>query len=95
MLAKRNGTHGYLASDLATIKYRMTNGWNPTKILYSVDIRQQLHLKQCFWIAKQVWPEFLENVEITHMANGAIRLKEGAMSSRKGRVISLDKLLDE
>ena len=26
MLQKRDGTHGYFASDLTTIKYRMTNG---------------------------------------------------------------------
>jgi len=32
ILEKRDGTHGYLASDLACIKYRVTNGWNPDKI---------------------------------------------------------------
>ena len=28
ILQKRDGTHGYLASDLAAIKYRVQN-WNP------------------------------------------------------------------
>jgi arginyl-tRNA synthetase len=51
MLAKRDGTHGYLASDLAAIKYRMTY-WRPEKIIYHVDVRQQLHLSQAFEIAK-------------------------------------------
>ena len=50
ILQKRDGTHGYLASDLASIKYRMEN-WNPEKILYFVDVRQQLHLKQAFTIS--------------------------------------------
>jgi len=51
ILAKRDGTHGYLASDLASIRYRMQN-WSPKKILYFVDARQQLHLRQTFEIAK-------------------------------------------
>lgn len=67
MLAKRDGTHGYLASDLAATKYRMTNGWNPTKIFVCADMRQQLHLRQCFWIARQAWPELLENTELFHV----------------------------
>jgi arginyl-tRNA synthetase len=40
-----------LASDLAAIKYRVQN-WSPEKIVYFVDSRQQLHLKQAFIIAK-------------------------------------------
>lgn len=55
ILSKKDGTNLYLTSDLATIKYRLTNGWNPTKILYFVDVRQSLHLKQVFWTAKKAW----------------------------------------
>ncbi len=95
MLAKRDGTHGYLASDLAATKYRMTNGWNPTKIFICSDIRQQLHFRQCFWIARQAWPELLKDVNLFHVANGYIRLKEGAMSTRKGIIIRLQDLIDE
>jgi arginyl-tRNA synthetase len=51
ILQKRDGTHGYLASDLATIKYRMQN-WAPDKIVYFIDVRQALHLRQTFEIAK-------------------------------------------
>ncbi|MGB2110949.1 MAG: arginine--tRNA ligase [Patescibacteria group bacterium] len=52
ILQKRDGTHGYLASDLACIKYRIQN-WSPSKIVYFVDVRQQLHFKQAFTIAQQ------------------------------------------
>lgn len=55
ILRKKDGTNLYLTSDLATIKYRLTNGWNPEKILYFVDVRQSLHLKQVFWVAKKAW----------------------------------------
>ena len=93
ILRKKDGTNLYLTSDLATIKYRMTNGWNPTKILYFVDVRQSLHLKQVFWVAKHAWN--IDHVELFHAANGAIVLPEGAMSTRKGNIIRLDALVEE
>lgn len=95
ILQKKDGTGLYLTSDLAAIKYRLTNGWNPTKIIYCVDVRQQLHLRQAFTIAKMAWPELTENVEFFHAFNGFIKLKEGAMSTRHGTVIFLEKLIEE
>ena len=122
ILQKRDWTHGYLASDLAAIKYRMEN-WNPKKIVYFVDVRQQLHLRQAFEIAKKagwlnnaektgqtqglplqkdecrgepcVHPNLQTTTELFHAYNGFISLKDWAMSSRKGRIIKLDALLDE
>ncbi|MBX9808773.1 arginine--tRNA ligase [Candidatus Gracilibacteria bacterium] len=95
ILQKKDGTGLYLTSDLAAIKYRLNNGWNPSKIIYSVDVRQQLHLKQTFTIAKMAWPEQLANVELFHAFNGFIKLKEGAMSTRHGTVIFLEDLITE
>jgi len=92
ILQKRDWTHGYLASDLAAIKYRVQN-WNPEKIVYFVDSRQQLHLKQAFTIAKLAW--WIKETELFHAANWFISLKDWAMSTRKWRIIKLDKLLDE
>lgn len=97
ILQKRDGTHGYLASDLATIKYRMVN-WDLEKVIYSVDVRQQLHFKQAFYIAHAAWWTKREDgtqVELVHAYNGFISLKDGAMSTRKWRIIRLDDLLDE
>jgi len=91
ILQKRDGTHGYLASDLASVKYRIDN-WNPQKILYFVDVRQQLHLKQTFVISRLAgW--LGKDTEITHAHNGFISLKEGAMSTRKWKIIKLQDLL--
>ena len=92
ILQKRNGTHWYLASDLACIKYRQDN-WNPEKIIYSVDVRQQLHFQQCFYIAAAAG--WISADKLTHAYSWFIALKDGAMSTRKGRIIKLDKLLDE
>ena len=92
-MQKRDGTHGYLASDLAAIKYRVQN-WKPERILYFVDVRQQLHFTQAFTIAKLAgW--IGQHHEIYHAYNGFVTLKEGAMSTRKGNIIKLDALLDE
>ena len=95
ILQKKDGTWLYLTSDLAAIKYRLTNGWNPSKIIYSVDVRQQLHLRQAFTIAKAAWPELMEWVELFHAYNGFIKLKEGAMSTRHGTVIFLEELIKQ
>ncbi len=92
ILQKRDWTHWYLASDLAAIKYRVEN-WNPEKIIYFVDVRQQLHLKQAFEISQKVW--WVKKGKLFHAYNWFISLKDWAMSSRKWRIIKLDKLLDE
>lgn len=92
MLQKRDGTKWYLASDLACVKYRIKN-WNPEKIIYFVDWRQSLHLKQVFETAKLAW--WTENTETIHANNWFISLKDWAMSTRKWRIIRLDSLLDE
>lgn len=93
MLQKRDGTKWYLASDLACIKYRKDN-WNPRKMIYSIDVRQQLHLKQAFEISKMAW-WVDENNEFHHAYNGFISLKDWAMSTRKWRIIRLEDLLEE
>lgn len=106
ILQKRDWTHWYLASDLAAIKYRIHN-WKPEKIVYFVDVRQSLHLKQAFTIAKNAW--WLTSplpsptgegargwgCELFHAYNWFISLKDWAMSTRTWRIIRLDKLLDE
>ncbi len=93
ILQKRDGTHGYLASDLSAIKYRLRN-WNPAKIMYFVDNRQALHFKQLFATAEKAWLQD-KKVELTHAANGFVSLPEGAMSTRHGRVIFLSDVVQE
>ena len=94
ILEKRDGTHGYLASDMACMKYRMTNGWNPDKISIGTDIRQALHFKQVFTTARLAgWID--DDIELIHVWNGFISLPDGAMSSRKWNIIRLEDLLEE
>ena len=93
MLQKRDWTHGYLASDLASIKYRKDNWKNIEKMIYFVDVRQQLHLGQTFEIATQAG--WLWKTKTIHAHNWAITLKDGAMSTRTWKIIPLDSVLDE
>lgn len=92
ILQKRDWTKWYLASDLSAIKYRIEN-WNPEKIIYFVDVRQSLHFKQAFEIAKNaLW---LWETKLIHAENWFISLKEWALSTRKWRIIKLDNLIEE
>lgn len=93
ILQKRDGTHGYLASDLAAIKYRLKN-WSPSRIVYFVDNRQALHFRQLFSTAESAWWED-KSTELTHAANGFVSLPDWAMSTRHGRVIFLKDLIGE
>lgn len=92
ILAKKDGTHWYLASDLAAIAYRAIN-WNPEKIIYHVDVRQDLHFKQAFEIASNAG--WIAKDKLFFAGNGFISLVSGAMSTRKGNIIKLEDLLDE
>lgn len=94
VLQKRDWTNLYLTSDLACIKYRITNWWNPSKIIYFIAVEQKLHMKQAFYIAKKAWPE-LDNIELFHAYNWYVNLKEWKMSTRKGNFITLKDLIDE
>ena len=93
ILQKRDGTHGYLASDLAAIKYRLKN-WSPSRIIYFVDNRQALHFRQLFATATKAWLTG-KNTEPNHAGNGFVSLPDGAMSTRHGRVIFLKDLIGE
>ena len=95
IIQKKDGAMLYTTSDIASIKYRLTNGWNPTAIWYFADIRQSLHFRQIFAIAQLAWPELLEGVDFFHAGNGTVRLKDGAMSTRKGNIIRLETLIDD
>lgn len=92
ILQKRNWTTWYLASDLAAIKYRINN-WNPDKIIYFIDVRQSLHLQQVFKISDLAW--WTKNTRLIHAGNWFVKLEDGAMSTRKWKIIKLEELLSE
>lgn len=93
LLQKKDGSTLYLTRDLATIEYRMEM-WQPEKIVYVVADEQSLHFKQLFALAR-LMKLVPDTTELIHMNYGLFRLKEGKMSTRKGRIVTAEQLLEE
>lgn len=101
IVRKSDGGFNYAATDIATVRNRVAE-FNPDRIVYVTDDRQQLHFKQFFKICEKIGiatssllspPSSLPHLE--HVCFGLMRLPEGTFSTRQGNVIKLDALLDE
>lgn len=90
LLKKSDGTTLYATRDLATAKYRVDK-WDPDKIIYVVGAEQTLYFRQLFTACKMFG---LDN-KFIHLPFGLVRLSEGKMSTRLGRVIFLEDVLNE
>lgn len=90
IVRKTDGGFNYMTTDLATVMSRVEE-FNPDKILYLTDERQQLHFRQLFAIARRLGIK----VKLEHAWFGLMRLPDMVISTRKGSVIKLSKLLDE
>jgi len=92
MVIKSDGTTTYFTRDLATIKYRIAT-WNPDLFIYEVGSDQILHFRQVFACAKLLgWND---KMHYEHVAHGLIRFSSGKMSTREGKTIKLEEVLDE
>lgn len=80
----------YQTRDLATIKYRKKK-FNFYKCLYVVGSEQKLYFKQLFKAAEMLG--YIKQDECIHVDFGLMRLKEGKLSTREGRVILLEDLI--
>ena len=92
MLLKSDGATTYFTRDLATIKFRKKK-WNPDLVVYEVGVEQSLHFQQLFWAVELFG--WAKRNQLIHIPHGLIRLKEGKMSTRKGRTIKLEDLLNK
>ncbi len=92
LIQKKDEATLYLTRDLAALKYRIEN-YKPEEIIYHVGNDQSLHFKQLFAIADKLG--WTKTVKLTFAAHGLIRLEDGKMSTRAGRVILLDDLINE
>ena len=92
VVQKQDGAFLYGTTDLATLSHRRTT-WNPERVIYVTDTRQQLHFRQVFDAWNRWQPD--HGMELVHTWFGMLVLPEGAMSTRKGNVIRLMELVDE
>ncbi|MBU2036136.1 arginine--tRNA ligase, partial [Patescibacteria group bacterium] len=91
MILKSDKTTTYFTRDLATVKYRIQN-WNPDIFVYEVGSDQTLHFRQLFETVRKLG--WIKNQELKHVGHGLYRFKEGKMSTRKGKTIKLEEILD-
>jgi len=92
IIQKTNESTLYITRDLATIKYRIET-YQPKEIIYHVGNDQGLHFKQLFKIAEILG--WTKDTKLTIATHGMIRLPEGKMSTRLGRVVLLQDLIAE
>ncbi len=90
LIQKSDGTSLYATRDLATIRYRVEH-WHPETIVYVVGGEQKLYFQQVFKAAELLG----YGANCVHVPFGLIRLPGGKMSTREGRVIFLEEVLDE
>ena len=90
IVKKSDGGYNYATTDLATVQSRQKE-FNPDRIIYVTDERQQLHFRQFFCIADKL----NMNANLVHVWFGLMRLPEATFSTREGNVIKLTALLDE
>ncbi len=92
MLLKSDGSTTYFTRDLATAKYRIDR-WDPDLLVYEIGADQKLHMRQLFKTVEMLgWKD---ESSFMHVAHGMYRLKDGAMSTRKGKTIHLEDVLNE
>ncbi len=92
MVVKSDGTTTYLTRDLATIKFRVEK-WDPDLIVYEVGSPQRLHFQQVFSVAEKLG--YISKDKLVHVGHGLLRMKTGKFSTRKGKTIHLEEVLDE
>jgi len=94
MILKSDGAALYNTTDLATIQLRMED-YNPDKLIYLTDKRQDLYFEQVFRCAKKtklVKPE----TELYHIGFGTMNGKDGKpYKTRQGGVPRLENLIGE
>ena len=90
IVRKSDGGYNYTTSDLACVELRVKE-YDPERIIYVTDARQQLHFKQWFNIAGKMG----HTVKLVHVPFGLMSYQGKAISTREGNLIKLDDLLAE
>ena len=92
ILVKSDGATTYHLRDFAAYFYRKKE-FDFYKNIYVVDARQSHHFKQLFKVLELAGYPVQE--DSIHVSFGFMSLPEGPISTRKGNIISLQKLIDE
>ncbi len=93
IIEKSDGAANYTTTDLATLDYRREQ-WQPDRILYVTDGRQQLHFEQLFEIYRRWHPD--DKTSLVHIWFGKVLGEDGKpFKTKSGENIKLTELLNE
>ncbi|MCE1247537.1 MAG: arginine--tRNA ligase [Firmicutes bacterium] len=90
LVQKKDGASLYATRDLAGLIYRIRE-YNPDIIMYVVGSEQKLYFQQCLKVLDLMG----FNTRAVHIDFGMVSLKEGKMSTREGRVIFFEDVIEE
>ncbi len=92
LIQKSDGSTLYITRDLAALFYRKTT-YNFDEVLYVVGNEQKLHFEQLKAVVKELGYEFYQDI---HHINFGLVLQDGKkMSTRKGKIVKLEDVLNE
>ncbi len=90
LILRSDGASLYATRDLAAAIYRHDT-YHFYKCLYVVAYQQNLHFRQVFKVLELMGKEWAK--DLVHVAYGMVSLEDGAMSTRKGKVVWLEDVL--
>ncbi len=92
LILRSDGASLYATRDLAAAIYRK-NTYDFYKCLYVVAYQQNLHFKQFFKVLELMGKPWAN--DLVHVAYGMVSLEDGAMSTRKGKVVWLEDVINK
>ena len=92
LITKSDGSTLYITRDIAAAVYRKET-YNFEKNIYVVASQQNLHFQQWFKILEKMGYEWSK--DCVHIPFGLVSLAEGTMSTRHGRVVFLEDVLNK
>lgn len=92
LILRSDGASLYATRDLAAAFYRKDT-YDFYKCLYVVAYQQNLHFKQIFKVLDLMGKEWAK--DMVHVAYGMVSLEDGAMSTRKGKVVWLEDVIEK
>ena len=92
LILRSDGASLYATRDLAAACYRKKT-YDFYKCLYVVAYQQNLHFKQVFKVLELMGKTWSK--DLVHVAYGMVSLEDGAMSTRKGKVVWLEDVINK
>ncbi len=92
LILRSDGASLYATRDLAAAVYRKKT-YDFYKCLYVVAYQQNLHFKQFFKVLELMDKPWAK--DMVHVAFGMVSLEEGTMSTRKGKVVFLEDVINK